>query len=57
MAEKISVFFLFLALKGINNALKANIMIPIGLMVIGAGGAGSRNTTGRHATFHLYSSS
>ena len=34
MAEKISVFFLFLALNGINNALKANIMIPIGLMVI-----------------------
>lgn len=34
MAEKISVFFLFLALKGINNALQANIMIPIGLMVI-----------------------
>lgn len=30
---------------------------PIGFMVIGGRGAGSRNTTGRHATFHLYSSS
>lgn len=29
---------------------------PVGLMVIGGGGARSRNTTGRHATFHLYSS-
>lgn len=29
---------------------------PVGLMVIGGGGCRSRNTTGRHATFHLYSS-